>query len=271
MNSSSILLPIGVATRISIERRAGPVPQRWLFKIRQSYRVNARLFKASIANLRVVICDNQQDLKQASGSYYVPFAKGLVTKQGAVVVRTPQFAEIDLDGFGRILTHEINHLFWLRTISSKGNLWHPLWLVEALALQTAQNRYVLSKQKLAQALRKLPANKRNSEQLLHFRFEKRRLASRQDLVILYSLWSHFSAYLFPNNLGRLVRLLQRAKPLTKARTQTLLERATGRPLEELFDSFLTDYLGISVQATGVQSPAKSKVQRRSPRSKFNRR
>lgn len=271
MNSAPVLMRIGATTRLSVERRAGAIPARWLSKIRESYRVNSRLFKSSISSLRVIICDTQEDLKRASGSYYVPFAKGLVTKQGFVVVRTPQFAEINLDGFGRILTHEINHLFWLNTISSKGNLWHPLWLVEALALQTAQNRYVLKKHKLALAISKLDSKKLNAEQLLHFRYEKRRLKSKQDLVVLYSLWSHFAAYLFPKNLGRLVRLLQQEKPLSKARTQAIFERATGKSLDVLFESFLIDYLGLSAQLISAQPLAKKKLLRRSAKAKLNRR
>jgi hypothetical protein len=227
---------------VTLLRQRRVVPSKWVEVVCEALHINSRQYGRRLDEVSVWFCDSDAELKKASGSYYVSFARGLVTRQGNIVLRTPGFAGVGLSDFRRIVVHEMNHLYWLRFVARKGVLWSPLWLVEALALRTAQNRYILTLPALRKELARLPSKEFKTASVLHFRYQKKRISSREHLRILYSLWVHFSWYLAPRSSRQLIEAVQRAKSLKKREVNSALSRVVGCKIELLYKKFVEERL-----------------------------
>ena len=115
-----------------------PVTSRFLAHVRRATEINRRYFGAAPGPIRIVVCDSPASWKGESKYYFFPFARGLVLRDGTLVVKSRRLARLSDSEYGRLLVHEMNHLFWLRITGGGPAMWSPNWMVEALACDAAR-------------------------------------------------------------------------------------------------------------------------------------
>lgn len=92
--------------------------------------VNYGFFGFRLPGVKIVVCHTPEEWRENSKYYYLNPA-GL--RDGTVVVKSPTFAKISLSSWQRIVTHELNHVYWIHLHPRGRDLSAPIWFLEGLA------------------------------------------------------------------------------------------------------------------------------------------
>lgn len=199
-------------------------------QLTSAYRTNQRFFTAIPDNFNVIICTNEEMFKQFAREYYVPYAKALVHRNGDVVTRSQGSMRASDKQFFRILTHELNHTFWVN--NGKREKYSPFWLCEGLACYAAKNAYIYSRGRVMHEIRKANID----ATILHYRYLSRHLISKKRLRLLYSIWCHFVRFMDKKGDLRLLVDMQRTS-LTASDFESAIHNVYGVAQKKLFTDF----------------------------------
>ncbi len=216
--------------------------------IAQAYAPNRRLFGRDLAKLKLIVCHSPKEWRRESRYYYFPFANGLVLRDGTVVVKSRRLAGKSFAEWGKIITHEFNHSFYIQGRSRGRDLWSPIWFLEGLACYVAGNDVVLSRKELADKLLLLPGMKIGAASdaavrhaLLPYRYRAALFPNAKQLILHYSLWCHFVGHLAKRRASGIKQLLRRLHTCSeKAQFESCVREIWGWGLERLIEEFLTE-------------------------------
>ncbi len=172
--------------------------------VRQSAIKNQLLFDITPTELRVTVVNNILEWRASAGPYaHLEFALGVTLDNGDVVVKSPEYGNIDFDRFAKLIAHELNHSFWVHNFGKLGAGWTPNWVVEGLANFVASPRDLLAPDEILELSRQRKIGPESLE------FQYRDLTGPEELVFLYSLWRAAIINLCPDgNTAGLMRCLR---------------------------------------------------------------
>lgn len=172
--------------------------------LRAALVVNENFFGYSLPRLNVLVCHSRGEWKRATAYYHFEFARGVVMRDGTVVVKSPLLARRSVEQWQKIVAHEINHAFWMQGSSRGRDLWSPIWLLEGLACLVAKNDVVMHARAMRKAVRQLRVRS-----LLPYRYRASLFPDYETVRRYYSLWCHFLRWLTRSEPDGLTRLLRR--------------------------------------------------------------
>jgi hypothetical protein len=203
--------------------------------LRAALVVNENFFGYSLPRVNIVVCHSKGEWRRATTYYHFEFARGVVMRDGTVVVKSPLLARRSVQQWQKIVAHEINHAFWMRRSARGRDLWSPIWLLEGLACFVAKNDIVMNARAMKEAVRHLQVRS-----LLPYRYRAALFPDYRTVKIYYSLWCHFLRWLTRTKPSGLAHLLQRRRQLS---SKALFDREFRRTYGDGADELLRKYLG----------------------------
>lgn len=195
---------------------------------------NRKFFGFPTPPLRVIVCHSAAEWRRASRYYYFDFARGVVLRDGTVVLKNRVLAKRSLTAWSKIAAHEINHSYWCTLRGRRRDLWSPIWLVEGLACYVAGNDVVVSQQKLKGLLRNV-----SQRPLLPYRYRAALFRGREDVTFFYSLWCHFVRWLQRRKRKGMAKLLRQMEEIASmAQFDAAVKRIWGASPLQLLRRFL---------------------------------
>lgn len=198
--------------------------------------INESFFGYPLPHLLLVVCHSNAEWKRATKYYHFEFARGVVLRDGTVVVKSPKLAQRSITQWKKIVAHEINHTYWAELSPRGRDLWSPIWLLEGLACLVAKNDVVMSVREMRKAVRSLPV-----DSLLPYRYRASLFPDHQAVRIYYSLWCHFLVWLTSKKPQGVRQLLRQRRNL---RSQAMFERQFKGIWSSSPSKLLSVYLGI---------------------------
>ncbi len=210
-------------SRGDIERLSG--------SIEAALDTNRAFYGGAPSEVRVSLVYNEEEWRAAAGPYgHLTFAWGVTLDDGSVVVKSPEYAQIEHDRFERVVLHEINHTFWMWHFGKHGAGWSPHWVVEGIANLLAPARDLLNTEEVAAVVQKQGMNGSCLE------YGYRDLVGPEELVVLYSVWRATIQALCPQgDATRLMKCLRSfAEEPSEQRLNSLIKEEFGSTLETFF-------------------------------------
>lgn len=205
--------------------------------ISDAYISNKKYFNFDLPHLNVVSSHSSDEWRIQSKYYYFEFARGLVLRDGTVVVKNKKLAKKSSAAWGKILTHEINHSYWCELRKKNQNrreLWSPIWLAEGMACFVAKNDFILPLQKL----KKISTHQQFSKTSLPYRYSSSLFKSAEDIIILYSLWTNFFIYLSKRGLTKTKLINLISKNASKSSFDRNFKNLMGQLPNEVYFDYL---------------------------------
>ena len=194
---------------------------------------NRSFFGFKVPSITIVVCHSNKEWKRETKYYFHPIARGLVLRDGTVVVKSRHLGGISLRKWKNILTHEVNHSFWC-SLSRRGrDLWSPLWLVEGLACVVGGNYPIRTSRELARRITQL-----RKGTILPFRYRASLVKTAKDVRLQYSIWRAFVEWLYRRNRKGLIGVVLKAKLIrSELHFERMMKRSLGETSVRLFECF----------------------------------
>lgn len=215
-------------------RTSRPLSSQERRAILSALAINESFFGYPLPHLLLVVCHSKAEWKRATKYYHFEFARGVVLRDGTVIVKSPKLAQRSITQWKKVVAHEINHTYWAELSPRGRDLWSPIWLLEGLACLVAKNDVVMGAPEMRRAVGQLPANS-----LLPYRYRASLFPDYQTVKAYYSLWYHFLVWLTRKEPEGLQRLLRRRRSLySKAPFDAEFKRIWGEAPHKLLRTYL---------------------------------
>ena len=201
-----------------------------------AYHHNLRFFAANSFAARVIVCHSADEWKKASQYYFFEFARGVVLRDGTVVLKSPQLAKRSHALWTKIAVHEFNHAVWclMHKSRKRREIWTPIWLVEGLACFVARNDIILSKRETLRQLRRSDIN-----DWLPYRYRATLFPNSEMVRLYYSVWYYFVCWLdgcYGEQLAALIEEMPKVRG--KHDIQSKVRSCFKKELDDLFSEWL---------------------------------
>ncbi len=215
-------------------RSTQPLTPRESKSVTSALTRNAEFFGFKISSLTIVICHSKREWKAESKYYFHPLARGLVLRDGTVVVKSRKLGGISLKKWENILTHEVNHSYWC-SLSRRGrDLWSPLWLVEGLACIVGKNYPIRSSQELQRRIVRIQIGN-----ALPFRYRAALVRTAEEVRLRYSIWREFVEWMYRRNRRGLLRVVASARLIrSEAHFDRIMKTSMGNTPAGFFEEFV---------------------------------
>lgn len=210
--------------------------------------INLELFGTAPKKLQVTVVRSPDEWRAHAAQYrHLEFAWGLTLDDGSITIKSPEFSGIDFERFSKVLTHEVNHAFWVEQFGRHGAGWTPNWVVEGLANFAAAARELFPPDETALAAQREGLNATALE------FYYRDMSGPEELIHCYSLWRAVIAHLFEQ--GGRAHLMTTLLEFTTAPPQSILQTASS----EIIHSRLMNFLRVLLIALAAEGSTHHQV------------
>lgn len=209
------------------------INQEIILAVRNSFKINKSLFNKKIKKFKIIICDTEAEFKKETKKDYRKWITGITVKHKKIIIKSPDLMEKvgiwKRKDFNKIMTHEINHVFWYGICKA----WKPDWMLEGFACYVA-NMFMFNKPELRRIIEK---NKVNVK-ILDYRYMKRNF--KKGHFPKYPVWGNFIKFIIEKySVKHIIRFLDNySKKTIKSHYIKLFPQIFGKSHKELFNEFL---------------------------------
>lgn len=199
---------------------------------------NKKMFGRQPKNIKVFICDTEEEYKKHSKYYYFSHAAGTCLLNGSVIIRSYEFLNRkNRRYYENIVAHEINHSFWYQFYWAQ----KPVWLHEGIpTILEGRLHYGIKGDyfnfsEVKNKIREMNLN----ESCLKYRYLERNFNSVEKIVLMYSVWGHFAEFISNKNPKKLVKFMDDySKNPIKKNYDKLFVKHFGKSIKDKFREFL---------------------------------
>jgi len=192
---------------------------------------NSLMYGKKISNpIKIVICNNEKEWKKESKYYYFEFSIGTVLRDGTLVIKSKNFANLSNKIFENLVIHEMNHVFWIQFYKQC----KPVWLFEGIATITASTNDI-SKAELKRLIKKYEVN----HKFLDYRYLWRKFNNHELVVMKYNLWKNFILFITNRKIKKIIDFMDLyINNPTKENYKIVFNKMFKEKEEDLFNKFL---------------------------------
>jgi len=209
-----------------------PITSEIINPIIKGFKLNKKIFKRTPKKFKVIICDNEKDLKKEAKYYYQKWMTATVLRNNNLVTRSPAFIEKigrwKRKDFPSIINHEMSHVFWTFLYKHP----KPCWLDEGLACYIGKN-FRITKKELKEIIRKYKVD----YSFVDYRPLKRKFTKGH--YPRYPVWAEFTRYIVGKyTIADIIKLMDGfvKKPVRKEYDR-LFRKYFGKSERNLFGEF----------------------------------
>lgn len=212
--------------------RNKPINKNLISVFKKAYRKNIKFFRKQPNKFKIIICDTKKELKENTKIFHKWSTASV--EGNKLITRSPQWVEeikkFTKGEYGKIMTHEISHIFWNKIYKTR----KPIWLYEGLACYIGEND-IYTKKELKRLIQKY--NIKNTR-YLEYRFLRRNY--KKGSMPRYPLWANFTRYIIKRySVNRLIRLIDKyTKNPSRTNYNTFFNNIFGKSEKQLFNEFL---------------------------------
>jgi len=209
-----------------------PITSEITDAVKKAYTMNKKLFKKTPKKFKIIICDNQKELKKQAKYYYQPWMTATVLRNNDLITRSPEFIEKTKKwkrkDFPSIMDHELTHLFWDNFYTPN----KPCWLSEGLPCYVGKN-FLLTKKQLKKIIKEYKIN----HSLLDYRYLKKKFDKGH--IPKYPVWAGFTRYIIKkHSIKKLMELIEQySKNPAKNNYNKLFKKYFKKSDRQLFNEF----------------------------------
>lgn len=202
--------------------------------IKNAFLKNKKLFNKTPKKFKIIICDNQEELKKNAKYYYQSWMTATVLRDSTLVTKSPDFIErkrkFKKKDFPSIINHEMNHVFWNDFYKATCK---PCWLLEGFAVY-AGGGFKSTKKELKEMIKKYDVD----YSILQYRYLERNF--KKGHIPIYPVWGEFTRFIAKKyGAKKIVKLLDEySKTLKRKDYDKTFNYIFKKTEKELFGKFL---------------------------------
>jgi hypothetical protein len=210
-----------------------PISSKFIKHLKIGFKINKSVFKKTIPKFNIIICCSEKEFKENSKKDYEKWATATVLKNKNLIIRNQKeyqrISPFKSSMYFNILTHEINHIFWL-SLYHKMN---PIWLYEGIACYVG-NTIPWSKSDVKKMINKYHLD----HSILEYRMLNRNFKSGH--IPCYPVWAHFCRYLAKRySISNVIHIMSKyVNNPTKKQFLDLFKKKTGKTYKQVFSEFV---------------------------------
>lgn len=210
----------------------GPIPNTFIRNLKLAFWKNKDLFRKSIPLFKIIICCSENEYQENSKRDYEKWSTATVLKNRTLVIRNQKeyrrISSFKKNIYYNILTHELNHLFWLNFYERM----NPIWLFEGLACHIGKTR-PWSRTEVKSMIKKYQLN----SSILEYRMLNKNFKKGHEPR--YPVWAYFCQFFAKKySIKKLIKIMEQ-KP-TKTEFWRLFEKNIGKTQQQIFAEFIVN-------------------------------